>query len=542
MKKDPQNIKYNYILFYLCVFLGLLLVIFSNPFLRYPYDVFHHLIFIDDLYSAMIPKINIVGIWVDNIYIMVHNGYTQSFVEVPQDRRIWHYFWAILFYLLDIDSRQMFFRAKIIHVTQTYIALFSIYYFSKVVIRNIFKDINKLELKWLSFWSVIIWFSIFATFSGYYHQVWNMWYSVNYQITLPLFWYITALTIILLLEKISLKKKIFVVLQILFISRFILQAHSMEFMYYLMYLFIFGLIYVDKIIKFIKKYFYLFIFVIWSIWYFIKNYQTEKSVIFSYLSMDKLPKLYERIMHEGKILVEGYNRASASVNELMYFILYTVILMIFFLIWKKMRRKTINIDIKMFIFIVITSLFIMIPLYPFLGGLFGIITKIGVVNRLYYSSSLFVLFPITIYFLSKTYNIKLRYINGIFIISLISVYVFSKHNVTTSHNYYKNIQSIKNSFVERKVGFNLSKKQIAVIGQKLYDYEAQNNTNKKVFYYARSDISFVIKYMYKREVYWKGRRANFKYKKIYEKNKYNNIYYQVLFDIPKNFPTYNPYE
>lgn len=528
-------------IYYSIVGLALIAILFTNPFLRYPYDMIHHLIVMDDFYVQLTNPIQeVVGIFVNDIYIMIPTGEDKA-IELSSPRYLWHYMWSILFYLLHIDSTQMVLRAKIIHVVQVYISLFSLYYFSKVVIRNIFVNINSIILKWLSVWSVVIWLTIFATASVAYHQVWIMWYSVNYQITLPLFWYITALTLVLFLEKTSPKKKIFFILQILILSRFILQAHSMEFMYYLMYLSVFSLIFIDKIVYYFKIYFYMLLPLVGGMYYFIINYQPEQSKIFDYLSLTKLPELYQKIMHEGNILIHGYNRATASINDLMYFIGTLSIIFVIYLIWQKYKNKEIDINIRMLFFIGLTSLFVLIPLYQFSGGLFAVITKTMVLNRLYYSSSLFVLLPIFIFYFTKIYNIKFKYTHIIILVSLITVGIFSKYNNTFSHNYYKNINSIKNSFYKRKVSFNLNQKQIETIGNKIAQYEQSNPTHKKNFYYARADIAFVLKYIYKRNVCWKGRRSNPDYMKIYKENKNYTDYTPILFEIPENFPPYKPY-
>jgi hypothetical protein len=132
-------------------------------------------------------------------------------------------------------------------------------------------------------------------------------------------------------------------------------------------------------------------------------------------------------------------------------------------------------------------------------------------------------------------------INIILALTLTFTYIFSKHNDLLSHNYYKNITSIKNSFFERRIGFNLSQEQIRIIGDKIKQYEGQNTTHRKIKYYARADIAFVIKYIYKKNVYWKGRRANPDYKKIYKDNKNNKDYENILFEVPEGFPNYHPY-
>lgn len=509
--------NYKKTIYYIAIIIGLAAVLFSNPFLRYPYDAIAHLMTIDELYH-----------------------HTKISTYFPEGRLLWHKFWAKLFTIFNIGSTDFFLRAKIIHIIQTYFSLFSIYYFSNIVIRNIFKDISPLSLKYLSVWSVIIWISIFATFSVYYQLVWSLWYSVNYQITLPLFWYITALTLVLFLEDTSLKKKIFFIIQILLISRFILQVHSMEFMYYLMYIFTFSLIYIDKTYFIIKKYYFLLILVIGSLFYFIKNYQPETSKIFNYLTVEKLPLLYETIMSTGHTVINNLSRSSASINELMYLIFYIGSATFLLFLWHWHKKES-HINNKMFIFIIITSLFVLIPLYQFPAGIFSLIARTDVIHRIYYSSSLFILLPIFIYYISQTYNLKLKYINLLLLLSLGATFIFSKHNPVLSHNYYKNIQSIKNSFSEENSRFNLSKEQIDLIGKKLHDYELTNNSSKKEYYYARADISFVIKYIYRKKVYWEGRRKNPDYKKLYKTDRKNKQYYKVLFETPTTFPKYRPY-
>ncbi len=525
--------KYN-TLFYFVILLGFVTILYTNPFLRYPFDMFHHLIVIDNLYMQIThPMGKLVGIWVNDVYVMISIGEYET-LTLARPRYLWHYIWAEIFVWFNIDSTQIFLRAKIIHVIQTVISLASIYYFSNVVLRNIFKEIPIPQLRWLSLWSALIWLTIFATFSESYHQVWMMWYSVNYQITLPLFWYMLGLTLVLLLEKTTWKVKLFFVLQIALLTRFMLQVHSMEFLYYLMHIVVFCFVFIDKVYFFFKRYFYIIIPLIGTIIYMVQHYLPEKSLIFKYLSWEKLPEFHDLIMREGAFLLSGFNRAFASVNELMYFILYFGLVFVGYLIWK--RKKIVHIEWRVLLFVILTSLFVLIPVYQFSGGVFSVITKMFVVNRLYYSSSLFVLIPIFTYAIFQEY--KPKYMHLFIFFSLVLVAVFSKHNGILNHNYYKNIQSIKYSFNERKVGFNLSKEQIAEIGQKLHQYEMNNHSGRKEFYYTRADIAFVIKYIYKRDVYWKGRRVNPDYIKIYKENKHDTAYYHILFEIPKSFPPY----
>ena len=79
------------------------------------------------------------------------------------------------------------------------------------------------------------------------------------------------------------------------------------------------------------------------------------------------------------------------------------------------------------------------------------------------------------------------------------------------------------------------------IGKKIKQYEKDNNSGKKIRFYARSDIAFVIKYIYHKEVYWKGRRKSPNYKKLYTQDRDTQQYQKILFETPKSFPKYIPY-
>lgn len=512
-----QTHKSNYT-YLITALLGLLFVLCTNPFLRYPYDVFAHLIAIDEFY----------------------HGAKTSTTCIKHGRLLWHDSWAIFFHFFHIGSQELFLRAKIIYTIQTSFTLFAIYYFSNVVLRNLFKHIDKQMLLYLSIWSTIIWFTIFATHSVYHHLVWNLWYSVNYQITLALFWYITALTLVLVLEETSLKKKLFFMLQILVVARFIIQVHSMELMYFLMYITILSLIYFDKLYKIFKKYYYIFIPSLIFIIYGIKKYIAESSKIFQYVDSEKFPQLYNDILTLGSNILSTLNRANTgSLNELMTLLYYLSLFMAFYFLWQRTKNKEI-LNLRVLIFIFLSASFIFIPLTQFSGGLFALIARPDVIHRIYYSSSLFILLPFFIYYLLSIYHISFKYFNLFMSLILISVYLISRYSPAASHNYYKNIQSIQNSFYPNKYSFHLSQKNIDYIGQKLKEYKEKNNSNKKIYFYARTDIAFVIKYIYHKEVFWKGRRANPDHIKAYQKRK-SNAYHNILFETPKGFPRYIPY-
>ncbi len=514
--------------FYLLVLLFLCLIFYSSPFLRYPFDAFYHLTEIQKYYGIL---------------------------EVPSDRKLWHFFWARVVDLFNISEFDLFFIAKIIYVVQTCLSFFIIFYFSHVVIRNIFKEIDVVKLKYLSLWSSVIWFTIFATHSMGQHQVWTLWYSINYQITLLLFWYILTLCIILFLEKNSKIKKTVYIFLIVVISILIIKIHAMEFLYFLMYLFIFSLVYYKKLLEFLKKYsiqfFLLIVFGVVFFNNFISSSEIMKSQILIYIRDNSLSPLYSKIIENGQILVNGFNRSFYSVNELMYVIGFFSVLVFIHIIRNRVQKKEVIVNIKFFIFISLTSLFVIIPLTEVSSGIFSLITSLGVVNRLYYSSSLFILLPVSIYYIS--YHFKTSsffFMNLVIVLTLVCTYLFSKNYNIVNNNYYKNVQSIKKSIQNKSVSFHLSEENIKIIGKELKilnsEYSKYETPYRKIRFYARVDIAFVLKYIYGEDVYWEGRKSIPDYIRMYnnhisDKNVKTRTV-PVLFNIPEEFPKYIPYK
>ena len=500
-------------IYYIVVIVGYVLVFFSEPFLRYPYDIFAHLIAIDEKY---------------------HNlpGTTTS---IQPGRLVWHTIWAKIFQVFHIDSIDFLLRAKIIHVVQTYISLFSIYYFSHVVLRNLFINISDIALKYLSLWSLLIWVTIFATFSMYYHLIWTLWYSVSYQITLPLFFYIVALTLVLFLEEVSFAKKMFYLLQIALISIFILKAHPMEFIYYLMYLSVLSFVYMNKVFGYVKKYYYWIIFSIGIFAYLIHYFDIEDTKLVTYLNPNHIFSLYGDIVSIGTKVVVHYNRAVYAINELMYMIYYIGIFICFVLFLDVYQERR-YVNVRLFIFILLTSLFILIPQYAISAGFFALITKEYVVHRVYYSASLFILLPIFVYYISVRYRFGLYFINFILALVIATVFLYSKYNTSSGHIYYQNMQSIVNSF-SKKYAFHFSQDDMQYIAERIKEYEkTRRYKDRDNLYFAREDIAFVIKYIYGKRAYWLGRRALVNYHSACLKNSKYTTYNYILFKTKKDFP------
>jgi len=519
---DSKNKKLN-IIFYILILLLIYSIFMTNPFLKYPFDVYVHLDRIEKQY---------------NTNHLLHN------------RLFWHYIWAKIFHLFNIDNTQIFFRAYVIHYTQVLISFSGVFYFSYIFIKNIFKQIDKLYIKYLALWSTIIWFTIYATNSMGIHQVWILWYSINYQITLIFILVMLGLTISILYNNFNIYNKFIYIFIIIILAFIVLKIHTMELLYYLMYLSTLSLVYIDKIFIYIKKNIYNGLIAIITIGLFVYNlpilvnhFESKSSRIINYLSYDKIPQLYNQIMRDGYSLIRGLNRAYASMNELIYLSIILIILLGIINIYNYIKKRDSFVRYRLLFFLIITSLFVLIPLFQFSSGLAGmLVSSVYVVNRFYYSSLIFLVIPIFTYYILQVINKKnIIYLNIYILFILFSIFLYSKYDINHNQNYYKNIQSIKNSFYREKVGFSLSSKNIKEIGKLKEKYKHDLNISKPYFF-AREDIAFVLKHIYKEKVYllhhYNGRKLNTNFYIVsYNKNKN-----KILFKVPINFPKYEPYK
>jgi hypothetical protein len=466
----------------------------------------------------------------------------------PGKRVVWHYFWARLFDLIDIGRSEIFLRAKIIHYVQSIATFIMIFYVSKIILRNLFKQISTVSLNYLGYWSAIIWMTVFSNASVYHMQVWMIWYSINYQITLPITLLATALTVSLIFEGASRKIKLVKAFFIVLLLYIVLRVHAMEFIYYLMYTGVLILLFLDKILGWCRKHLYLSIFGTLFIVYtvtrlvtFIQKHTYRNAPIFEYLSFDKLPSLLDRIRFEGQALSGYYNKVDYIMNELIYLSIAAAFIFVFIATVRYYKNYRDQIELRLVFFLFLTSLFVFIPVFTITAGIASLLTYNWISYRFYYSSLLFLALPGFVYYLFSLWRIKhIWVINITLFLILGTTFLYSKFNISNRQNYYRNVISIKNAFDEKKMGFNLSHENIVQIGQKLKEYEAQNKTGKPEFYYARDDIAFVIKFVYQKPVLY-TRRGTVNYIKSYHKHK-DIDYVPVLFEVPENFPEYRRFQ
>jgi len=303
-------------------------------------------------------------------------------------------------------------------------------------------------------------------------------------------------------------------------------------------MFVFAMVYIKNIYGYAKQHYYKVIVFIVFVIVTIKTFLRDELTFMKYLEENSM-SIYELILSVGDTVVNKYNRANYVVNELMYVILFFALCLFVLILWKVYSKKNI-INLKLYIYVILSSLFVIIPLFSPSAGIFALLTKENVVHRIYFSSSLFLILPIFMYYIVSKFKWKQLLIHLGMAIILYSTYSYSQS--TKQRIYYKNIQSILHSFYGTYT-VHLSDKNIEQIGLEIVRFEPQNPTEKEEMYFARTDIAFVIKYIYhRRKVYWKGRKKFMNYKKLYDEHVIYGKYHKILFPDNQKFPAFRPYQ
>ena len=227
-------------------------------------------------------------------------------------------------------------------------------------------------------------------------------------------------------------------------------------------------------------------------------------------------------------------------NALVYLSLFAVAFMLSVALYRHFKQyDTPYINLRILIFLTITSLFVFIPLTNFTSGFAIMLTYTDITYRFYYSSLLFLALPASVFYLSQCVKGKHLLLSNAIMALLLAATLFYSYHFSSKHNYYKNVYSLLQMFDKKQMHFNLSQKEITSIGKLLQEYEKTNTTGKPNLYYARGDIAFVIKFIYRKDTDY-DRRGYLDYLQRYKKHK-NPSFHPVLFQTPKGFPPYVPY-
>jgi hypothetical protein len=442
----------------------------------------------------------------------------------------WHWIWAKIFIVLNIPD--IFVWAKIIHVTQFLIAALTMYHFSKTAFRFLSVEPKELAIKFLSLSSTLLWFLGNGTIS-IYQQAWINWYSVTYQgISIPLLWYILALTIRLLYEESSdITKKSFYLIQIALVSFLILMIHPTEFVYYLINLIVLFAVQIRRSLRYIKKNFVsLCILILCLVILFIqviRNGWLPLPVLLHGLNLDVLLKEIQEIGHW--VTQAGGNRIPYAISEITIF---SMICAVLFRIRLYFSKDGTNRRLYDFLFIS-SALFLFIPLNGFLAGIAGITTHKDVVWRFFFGSAWFLFLPFIIDRM-VIFMMKKEAIFYPFIINIVLIIIFFfLSRMMFYQSFYLNANSIIQLTDAYKVGLQYSQDDMGKLAKiiRQNDVPADGMIN---MFYIRGDMAPILRTVLRKYVY-ADRRYLWPKTTFFEKG-LNTKYHLIDITLPDDFP------
>lgn len=500
-----------------CAALGLIVVFMflSNPFLKIPYDMWDHLSRIAGLHDE--------GVCFE--FYPARPAFSMCF---------WHSIWAGFFKITGIND--IFVWAKIIHVCQFLVSFAAVYYFCRTTIQILLDEIELAHVRFLSLLGVCAWFIGNGTFSVAYQQAWIMWYSVTYQgLTIPLFWYITALMLKMTYEKPPLKKSLFYMVQIVLISVFIAKAHPMELLYFLINVSVLLLLNLRKTLIRFKKYYYIIIPLIISVVFAISHFAGE--LIPAYLlptSKETLEIVWKKIQAEGsQITVGKLNRFPNSITELA---IALIILAVLFRGFYK-EDKMIKINIKIFDYLLATSLiFYVIPLNRISAGIASyVLTTPDIICRFFFVSPWFVFLPLFVYITVKFFSKKQVLTRAILAnTAVILVFIFLSKYIFWGA-LYKNTESILLSLDKSRVGVQYSGKDLAALKEIVMRSEAVQGPKLNI-YSIRGDLAPIVRGVFRKYVYMHDRRESPPGRASFVAEGLDGKYGLVEIKLPESFP------
>ncbi|XOF33462.1 MAG: hypothetical protein ACL93V_15910 [Candidatus Electrothrix sp. YB6] len=471
---------------YFLFFTTLTLVFFSHPFLKIPFDIWCHLMLLRGLYDEG----KIFLFWPGQ-----HVGILTT----------WHYVWYVIFKLLHINDTLAW--AKIIHVAQTILSLILVFFSSKIFLRLILPKIKDFPLDYLAFLGVVSWFAGSGTYSVNVQQAWLMWYSVGYQITLPLYLFISALTLKIFYGKMSRAKKNYSIVLILIVTFFTVKTHPSETFYFILFVCFVSILNFDITIEIFKKKFLILIpsiiaftlLIIYGvdIWQkFTRHFKTD-SLLKEFIIMDN----HINIIEKTKILSSNSELTVISIIlGLLIGIKYGILKKGSYVINKKV----------FFTLLIISVLFFFIPVTPYIRALFGMIMQASRTWRIVLACPFFIFYPIFCYLfcqkILKKDDGRFTFITGA--AGLLILIVLSRFLMWNT--LYLNTKSLVNSvFFKEKITMQYTDATVKRLEGLLESAKAQCRSGK-CMYYMRGDMAYIARavlgeYVYQRR--W--RQPNF---------------------------------
>jgi hypothetical protein len=459
------------IAFWVLLGLGLLFVALSFPMMKLRFDIWQH---IDHIHS----------------YVLDPNAVVNS-------RATWLKMWAFVFRFININN--IFSFAIIIHRAQFVLSCIAVYFGAKQIFGAllVFDDNEPEKKQWLSslaLSSVVVWLTIIGTYS-YFQQAWIMWYSVNYQITLPMLFLALGLSVNTLTVAQSTKLVVSKALGAFALVLGIYLFHAGELAYLVFYILIGILCFVSKF-KLNWRYALFGAVMLGMVLYvLIKMYSDHVPALITLLKIGEYSKILTEIQAKGKWnAIDGGNRFSANWNELYRFSVFAFIPVAVFAWFKPLQ-----VNRRVLCFVGFSLIFCFIPTFQYSAGLASLISYDGIVNRYYYASLIFLILPMGAYFVADNIKIMRHPIGvlGIVFLGMLSILMYSK-KINNEGVYFKNIQSITRSVKTKKIDIGVSDDFISHIGDKVK--EAEIKFQDVDFLYCGSFESlYIARYVYRKK-------------------------------------------
>lgn len=453
----------------------------THPMMHIGFDIWHHL---------------------DQIDVLVQNPQAEVL------RPTWYQFWAWVFRTTGVES--VFARARIIHVTQTLLTLVMVFASARIILRCTLPApvglvqamAHRLELNYLAYGSVVIWLISCATFSIYQHHVWLVWYSVNYQITLPAYLLLCAMSVSLIVEPNTRVLLIAKSLLVLGLVLFVLKVHAAELIYFVWILIITFLVFGGYWLRGGRWKWLLVALVIGLLGIYVVSifYHDRIPELISLIGQGKFSEIATKLDSYGQQQIEGMNRRSSGWNEI-----FTASILILPGVLVLALRQRSGVNVRMVVWIGLASLLIFIPIWKWTAGLAAMLSYTSIVSRHYFSSMVFLVIPLACYLLLVgVKRHRLWWLNAMMVLVLAVGWGVSKSKPEPG-NLAKNVHSLRSAFMPSRMDINVSPEAIALVDQRVRSAEAQYGA-KNVLFYTRPDLGYIVKYVLKRPNIYFDRR------------------------------------
>jgi hypothetical protein len=467
-----RSIKLNSykLLFGVILFFGITFIALSFPMMKLRFDIWQH---IDQI----------------NSYVIDANANVTS-------RAVWLKMWAYVFRFLNIND--IFTYAVVIHRVQFVLCCSAIYFAAKQLFAAllVFDDSeSEIEKKqWLSslaLSSVAVWLTIIGTFS-FFQQAWIMWYSVNYQITLPMLFLVLGLCVNALAVAQSTKLVVSKSLGAFVLVLVIYLFHAGELAYLVFYILI-GIVCFGSKFKYNWRYVLLgVVFLSMVLYFLIRMYTDHVPALITLLKNNEYSKILTDIQTKGKWnAVDGGNRFSANWNELYRFSVFAFI-PVAVLAW----YKPLLVNKRVLYFVGLSLIFCFIPTFQYSAGLASLISYDGIVNRYYFASLIFLALPFCAYFVVINFKAIKHPISLLCLVffTMLAVLMYSK-KINNEGVYFKNVQSISRSIKTKKIEIGVSDAFIASTGFQVSAAESKY-INTRFMYCGSFESLYIARYIY----------------------------------------------